>query len=56
MKELPDSDPVEIDNSSQIDSLPVSVYDIKRETRLDHITSKVLDFTLNCWTEKPQTE
>ena len=55
-KELPDSDPVEIYNLSLIDSLPVSANDIKRETRRDHITSKVLDFTLNGWTEKPQNE
>ena len=55
-KELPGSDPVEIYNLSQIDSLPVSANDIKRETRRDHVTSKVLDFTLNGWTEKPQDE
>ena len=53
-KELPDSDPVEIYNLSQIDSLPVIANDNKRETRRDYISSKVLDFTLNGWTEKPQ--
>ena len=55
-KELPDSNPVEIYNLSQIDSLPVSANDIKRETRRDHVTSKVLDFTLHGWTENPQDE
>ena len=55
-EEIEESDPVEIYNLSQIDSLPVSAYDIKRETRRDTITSKVLDLVLNGWTQKPQDE
>ena len=47
---------MEIYNLSQTDSLPVSANDITRETRQDHIMSKVPDFTLNGWTEKPQDE
>ena len=55
-EEIEESDPVEINDLSQIDSLPVSSNDIKRETRRDTITSKVLDLVLNCWTQKPQDE
>ena len=55
-EEIEESDPVEIYNLSQIDSLPVSANDIKRETRRDTITSKVLDLVLNSWTQKPQDE
>ncbi|MCG8113098.1 MAG: RNase H-like domain-containing protein [Candidatus Thiodiazotropha taylori] len=55
-EELPDSDPVDIYNLSQIESLPVSANDVKRETRRDPILSKVLDFTLKGWTYKPQDE
>ena len=55
-EEIEESDPVEIYNLSQIDSLPVSANDIKRETRRDTITSKVLDLVLNGWTQKPQDE
>ena len=38
-EEIEESDPDEIYNLSQIDSLPVSANDIKRETRRDTITS-----------------
>ena len=55
-EELPDSDSVEIYNLSQIDNLPVSASDVKRETRRDPTLSKVLDLTLNGWTYKPQDE
>ena len=55
-EDLPDSDSVELYNLSQIDSLPVSASDVKRETRRDPTLSKVLDFTLNGWTDKPQDE
>ena len=55
-EDLPDSDSIEIYNLSQIDSLPVSTSDVKRETRRDPTLSKVLDFTLNGWTDKPQDE
>ena len=41
---------------SQLDSLPVCANDVKRETRRDHTLSKVLDFTMNGWTYKPQDE
>ena len=50
------SDSVEIYNLSQIDNLPVSASDVKRETRRDPTLSKVLDLTLNGWTYKPQDE
>ena len=53
-KELPDSDSVGIYNLSQIDSLSVSASDVKRETRRDPTLSKVLDLTINGWTNKPQ--
>ena len=55
-EDLPDSDSVELYNLSQIDSLPVSASDVKRETRRDPTLSKVLDFTLSGWTDKPQDE
>ena len=55
-EDLPDSGSVELYNLSQIDSLPVSASDVKRETRRDPTLSKVLDFTLNGWTDKPQDE
>ena len=55
-EELPDNDSVEIYNLSQIDSLPVSASDVKRETRRNPTLSKVLDLTLNGWTYKPQDE
>ena len=55
-EDLPDSDSVELYNLSQIDSLPVSASDVKRETRRDPTLSKVLDLTLNGWTDKPQDE
>ena len=55
-EDLPDSDSVELYNLSQIDSLPVSASDVKRETRRDPTLSKVFDFTLNGWTDKPQDE
>ena len=55
-EDLPDNDSVELYNLSQIDSLPVSASDVKRETRRDPTLSKVLDFTLNGWTDKPQDE
>ena len=55
-EELPDSDSAEIYNLSQLDSLPVCANDVKRETRRDPTMSKVLDFTMNGWTYKPQDE
>ena len=55
-EELPDSDSAEIYNLSQLDSLPVCANDVKRETRRDPTLSKVLDFTMNGWTYKPQDE
>ena len=55
-EKLPDNDSVEIYNLSQIDSLPVSASDVKRETRRNPTLSKVLDLTLNGWTYKPQDE
>ena len=55
-EELPDSDSAEIYNLSQLDSLPVCANDVKREMRRDPTLSKVLDFTMNGWTYKPQDE
>ena len=55
-EDLPDSDSVELYNLSQIDSLPVSASDVKRETRRDPTLSKVLELTLNGWTDKPLDE
>ena len=40
-EEIEESDPVEIYNLSQIDSLPVSANDKKREIRRDNITSRL---------------
>ena len=55
-EELPDSDSAEIYNLSQLDSLPVCANDVKRETRRNPTLSKVLDFTMNGWSYKPQDE
>ena len=55
-EELPDSDSAEIYNLSQIDSLPVCANDVKLETCHDPTLSRVLDFTMNGWTYKPQDE
>ena len=55
-EDLPESDSIETYNLSQIDNLPVSASDVERETRRDPTLSKVFDFTLNGWTDKPQDE
>ena len=52
----PETDEVKLINKLQIESLPLSVDQIRKATRADPILSRVLEFTMSGWPEQPTTE
>ena len=52
----PETDEVKLINKLQIESLPLSVDQIRKPTRADPILSRVLEFTMSGWPEQPTTE
>ena len=52
----PEIDEVKLINKLQIESLPLSVDQIRKATCADPILSRVLEFTMSGWPEKPTTE
>ena len=52
----PEIDEVKLINKLQIESLPLSVDQIRKATRADPILSRVLEFTMSGWPEQPTTE
>ena len=52
----PETDEVKLINKLQIESLPLSVDQIRKATRADPILSRVLEFTMPGWPEQPTTE